>query len=35
VAYTLASLEQLDPAPLLRLLNTLTAQWQRFLPQRD
>lgn len=35
VAYTLESIEQLDPAPLLSLLNTFTSQWQRFLPRRD
>ncbi|OUX90254.1 MAG: hypothetical protein CBB95_04830 [Alteromonas sp. TMED35] len=35
VAYTLEYVEQLDPAPLLSLLNTFTAQWQRFLPRRD
>ena len=35
VAYTLESVEQLDPAPLLSLLNTFTSQWQRFLPRRD
>ena len=34
VAYTLESVEQLDPAPLLSLLNTFTSQWQRFLPRR-
>ena len=35
VAYTLEYVEQLEPAPLLSLLNTFTTQWQRFIPRQD
>lgn len=35
VAYSLEYLEQLEPTPLLNLLNAFTQQWSRFLPQQD